>query len=106
MRLSHTTGLELPTPGTAIFQTTFVLASKVTGTSLSSALPVPLGPKKRSQWPAEAAAGTARAASRSSVRSILGMSHFLGGKANTAGRIRVIIVDREGRSSASRQFVE
>ena len=47
--LPQTMGLELPAPGNATFQITFSFAPNVSGMSLSSLVPVPLGPRKRSQ---------------------------------------------------------
>src|SRR6266542_5205172 len=61
-RLPQTMGLELPTPGNATFQTTFLLASKVIGMFLSSAVPVPSAPRKRGQL---SAAGPATSVAKS-----------------------------------------
>src|ERR1700687_4847447 len=47
--LAQTIGLELPAPASATFQIMFSLAPKVSGTSLSSVVPLPLGRRKRSQ---------------------------------------------------------
>src|SRR5947209_16044620 len=62
-RSPQTTGDELPAPGRAVFQSTFFWVHS-TGTSLSSAAPVPLGPRKRGQLEAEAAAAQHAAAHR------------------------------------------
>src|SRR5262245_28132998 len=53
----QTMGDPWPTPGRGDFQTT-PCASHLTGTSVSSATPVPFGPRKRGQFPA--LAGEAR----------------------------------------------
>src|SRR5262249_36667897 len=53
-RSSHTMGDELPRPGKALFHKMPLSALKATGTPLSSATPVPFGPRKRDQFAAEA----------------------------------------------------
>src|SRR5262245_44464821 len=63
----QTTGDEWPTPGIASFQSRFSFSLKLSGTSLSSVVPAPLGPRKRGQLPACAKAVARRRAA--SVRS-------------------------------------
>src|SRR5260370_20058919 len=54
-RLPQTIGDEWPLPGMLIFQRMFSLSLHWTGTSLSAAVPVPLGPRNRDHSAAPAA---------------------------------------------------
>src|SRR2546423_12016750 len=47
--LPQTIGLELPAPGSATFQSMFLSGPNVSGIFLSSDVPDPFGPRKRSQ---------------------------------------------------------
>src|SRR5262249_552783 len=59
-RSPHTMGDELPRPGRAFFHKMPFSALKATGTALSSATPVPLGPRKRGQLSADAASAVTK----------------------------------------------
>src|SRR5262245_12102446 len=57
-RSPQTTGDELPRPGSGVFQRTPLVSDHWTGTPLSAATPVPLGPRKRGQLSALPVAAT------------------------------------------------
>src|SRR6185436_20873480 len=63
----QTMGDDQPSPGSAVFQATFVDASHFRGRSASSTRPCPVGPRKRGQLPAAGVTQGRRTRSSSSA---------------------------------------